>query len=147
MYSINEENRKICQQIDELRKVLIGDVNACEMKWTLFVSAAHSFRHDTLLKPFPSHFNDIEKIRNLISKVPAFNELLIHLMKNHSTATIDDEFAELISLLHWILVKLHDPTLKSVTRSHVSSFGLKKKKKAIRSTIFLIFIVPKSKCK
>ena len=33
-----------------------GDVLAADLVWSLFYSALHSYRHDSVLRPFPSDY-------------------------------------------------------------------------------------------
>lgn len=104
-----------------LKATLADDVNASDIKWTFFVAAAQSYRHDSVAKPFPNYPTsgkqlEIETIREIIAKVPPFDELLHKLKANQP---IDED---VVHLLHWILVRVRDPYLKSVIRSDVSSF-------------------------
>lgn len=102
-----------------LTAALDVDLNACDMKWTFFVAAAHSYRYDSQLKPFPTNPAngkpyEIDALREIIAKVPPFHELR---QKLKTEQPIDDE---IVHLLHWILVRVRDPYLKSVNRSDVS---------------------------
>lgn len=103
-----------------LTAVLADDLNACDMKWTFFVAAAHSYRYDSQLKPYPMNPADgkpyeIENLHAIIDKVPPFSELLKKLEAKQPLAD------EIVHLLHWILVRVRDPYLKSVDRSNVST--------------------------
>lgn len=111
------------EKITTLTAALIDDLNACDMKWTFFVAAAHSYRYDSQLKPFPMHPAngkpyEIDALREIIAKVPPFHELR---QKLKATQPIDDE---IVNLLHWILVRVRDPYLKSVNRSDVSGSSI-----------------------
>lgn len=104
-----------------LMTALADDLNACDMKWTFFVAAAHSYRYDSQLKPYPTHPAngkpyEIERLREIIAKVPPFAALL---QKLRAKRPIDEEC---IYLLHWILVRSRDSYLKSVDRANVSVF-------------------------
>lgn len=109
------------EKIAAIANALAKDLNACDMKWTFFVAAAHSYRYDSQLKPYPTQPAngkpyEIENLRDIIAKVPPFTDLL---QKLQTKQPIDDE---IIHLLHWTLVRLQDPYLKSVDRSNVSEF-------------------------
>lgn len=103
-----------------LATVLADDLNACDMKWTFFVAAAHSYRYDSQLKPYPINPADgkpyeIEYLHAIIAKVPPFSALLKKLQAKQPLAD------EMVHLVHWILVRVRDPYLKSVDRSNVST--------------------------
>lgn len=105
-----------------------NDINACDFKWTLFVTAANSYKYDSLLKPFPNAYVankllNINHLREVIASVPCFSRLLT-ILKNivdesqsHENNDITDEC---IDLLHWCLIRAKEPTLKSVHPSNVS---------------------------
>ena len=55
-----------------LRSVLEQDLAAADLKWSLFVAASNSYRHDSCLMPFPPMFTnkqckDIEALVNATS--------------------------------------------------------------------------------
>ena len=108
------------EQTDQLKTLLKHDILACDIKWTLFVSAAQSFRHASRLAPYPTKYAtvsdkfDIDKILKVIKLVPPFPILLRTI---EAKANIDKDVLE---LLHWVLCTLIDPTLKSVPESDVS---------------------------
>lgn len=110
------------QQVSEVLSQLTKDIDACDLKWTLFVSAAQSYRYDSRLSPYPAQFIsskdkfDIDRILELITKVPTFQKLrqLLH-QTDHGNAPTD-----VIDLLHFVLCKLTDPYLQSVGKAQVS---------------------------
>lgn len=109
----------IDEKLTALTTVLADDLNACDMKWTFFVAAASSYRHETIMKPYPMHPTngkpyEIENLREIIAKVPPFSALLTRL---RAKQPIDEE---VVHLIHWMLVHVRDPHLKSVDRSNVS---------------------------
>lgn len=115
--AVNDLNEKIAA----LTTALTDDLNACDMKWTFFVAAAHSYRYDSQLKPYPSQPDngkpyEIERLREIIAKVPPFSSLLRKLQAKRQI----DEVS--VDLLHWILVRARDPHLKSVDRAKVSVY-------------------------
>lgn len=107
--------------------ILTDDLDACDFKWTLFVTAANSYKYDSLLKPFPSEYAtnkvlNINKLRETIATIPRFSHLLSILRNivDHPTQienTIDDKC---VNLLYWCLIIMKEPTLKSVNRTNVS---------------------------
>lgn len=117
-------------QLNSLIKEICSDIVGCEFKWTLFVSAAFSYKHDSLLRPFPSQFVvnnvlDIERVRQIIDTVPPFNDLLHTMFDWLSTPAIFDEDNydvdyDMVDLVYWCLVQSNAPTLKSVERNNVS---------------------------
>lgn len=60
------------KKIKELKIAIENDLEACDIRWTLFVAASQSYRFDSRLKPYPPNFsgaeiNDIEKLVNFFS--------------------------------------------------------------------------------
>lgn len=55
-------NEKTLRQLDEVKQILDKDLLAADLKVSIFMSAALSFKQDSLLTPFPkSYQNDKEK--------------------------------------------------------------------------------------
>lgn len=108
-------------KIEALKLILEKDLNACDIKWTMFVCAAQSYRYDSRLKPFPPKYasdelNDIDGIINTIINVPSFNILLNYIRKrDYANLNLD-----VIDLVYWVLIILRDPILKSVNKKDVS---------------------------
>ena len=52
-----------------LRNMLENDLQAADVKWSLFVAACQSYRFDSCLKPFPPQFiiNGVKDIDSLVS--------------------------------------------------------------------------------
>lgn len=98
-----------------------ADIDASDIKWTLFVSAAQSYRFDSRLSPYPPQFIaandkfDIDKIIRLIVKVPAMDILRQQLKLNSENIPV-----EIVDLLHWVLCRPADsPVFSSVDKSNV----------------------------
>lgn len=115
-------------KIVSLIKKIENDLNACDFKWTLFVTAANSYKYDSLLKPFPTAYVankllNINRLREVIASVPCFSRLLI-ILRNIVDQSKSDEnhdiTDECIDLLHWCLIRSKEPTLKSVHPTNVS---------------------------
>lgn len=96
-------------QIAALRLRLAADLAACDLQWTLFVAAAHSFRYDAKLSPYPARYTlrppadgsgalepfaecDIDAILKHIAAVPRLTRIL---WSKLSAGAVD--------LLHWVL--------------------------------------------
>lgn len=117
------ESLDTTEKVSALIKVLEDDLNACDFKWTLFVTAAHSYRYDSQLKPIPAAYivnksYDLERLHQDIARIPNFCDLLQKLRRSAENRSYDALSKESIDLLHWCL---HDNFLKSVERSNVSN--------------------------
>lgn len=119
------------EKVKKLTEILENDLIASDFKWTLFVTAANSYKYDSLLKPIPSMYInnqtlDIFKLREVIAKVPAFSVFLDKLRRaakqtSFSNVKIDEETVDLI---YWCLSSNREPSLKSIDRLNVSIFPL-----------------------
>lgn len=56
-FSSNEDAER---KILALRTVLDRDPSAADLKWSLFVAASNTYRHDSCLMPFPPMFTNKE---------------------------------------------------------------------------------------
>ncbi|CAD0194782.1 unnamed protein product [Chrysodeixis includens] len=98
-----------------LRLVLEKDFKAADIKWSLFVAAAFSFRYESCLRPFPPAFlkngvKDMDELLSVITDVPALDLVLQQLDNLDNLSNISD----IIDLLFYVLVRLKEPTLKTV---------------------------------
>ncbi|XP_068626935.1 protein mono-ADP-ribosyltransferase PARP16 [Battus philenor] len=98
-----------------LRLVLEKDFKAADLKWSLFVAAAFSFRYESCLRPFPPAFmkdgvKDMDELLNVLTDVPALDLFLQQLDDLDNLTNISD----IIDLLFYVLVRLKEPTLKTV---------------------------------
>jgi len=90
---------------DELLALLRSDPAACDVHVALFVSAANSYRFDSVLSPFPpilcsvGHHGekDIDSLREIISSVPTIRMIKRRLEAGQSLPE------GTLKLLHWIL--------------------------------------------
>ncbi|XP_065369961.1 protein mono-ADP-ribosyltransferase Parp16 isoform X2 [Calliphora vicina] len=103
-------------KIQALQYALETDLLACDAKWTLFVSAALSYRYDLVLRPFPPQFADeqsgynIDTLISVINDTPKLTVILQNLMEQNYT-----EFGrEIIDLLYWVLIEKREPALRLV---------------------------------
>lgn len=109
--SVHEKRLSLCNLIR-------NDIHAADLRWSLFVAAAQSYRHDTILRPFPPKFlsedtKEIDRLREVMTQMPAFPTLL-SLLENPATDCSDREL--LIDLLYWVLVQQDDPVLRTLTK-------------------------------
>ncbi|XP_028156096.1 protein mono-ADP-ribosyltransferase PARP16 isoform X2 [Ostrinia nubilalis] len=98
-----------------LRLVLEKDFKAADIKWSLFVAAAFSFRYESCLRPFPPAFmkngiKDMDELLSVITDVPALDLVLQQLDNLENLTNISD----IIDLLFYVLVRLKEPTLKTI---------------------------------
>ncbi|XP_069360191.1 acetylcholinesterase-like [Maniola hyperantus] len=98
-----------------LRLTLEKDFKAADLKWSLFVAAAFSFRYESCLKPFPPVFmkngiKDMDELLSLITDVPALDLVLQHLDNLENLSDITD----ILDLLFYVLVRLKEPSLKTM---------------------------------
>ncbi|XP_065335508.1 protein mono-ADP-ribosyltransferase PARP16 [Cloeon dipterum] len=104
-----------------LHEIMSSDLTALDFKWSLFVSAASSYKFDSCLRPFPSQFikdgeKDIDAVRNIIKEMPP----LIKLLEQLKSGTCQKETVELLS---WILSQ--EPKLVTVPKNkHKEVLGL-----------------------
>ncbi|KAK0080504.1 hypothetical protein PV325_013838 [Microctonus aethiopoides] len=106
------------KKISSLKNLLKRDPQAADFKWSLFIAACHTYRHDSCLKPFPPMYTknetrDIEALREAIEVIPPLAIMYERLedpkaYENHKS-TID--------LLYWVLITLRDPHIKSVNKN------------------------------
>lgn len=107
-------------QILSLRLALEKDIAACDIKWSLFVAAAQSYRYHSRLNPYPPKYAtkensdyDIDRINLTIASVPPLLQLLRQI-KNDETLNYD-----VVDLVHWVICSKSYPTLRSVAKDEV----------------------------
>ncbi|KAJ2947857.1 hypothetical protein O0L34_g9646 [Tuta absoluta] len=98
-----------------LRLILEKDFKAADIKWSLFIAAAFSFRYESCLRPFPPAFmkggiKDMDELLTVITDVPALDLLMQQLDDLDNLASI----SKVLDLLFYVLVRLKDPSLKTV---------------------------------
>jgi len=118
----NIELNNYQNQISNLVLALENDIAACDIKWSLFVAAAQSYRYSSILNPYPPKYAtkdkseyDIDRIKLTISDVPSLRQLLVQ-MKNKES--INDE---VIDLVHWVICSKSYPTLRSAAKDEFDS--------------------------
>lgn len=141
--SSGQQEMDLMDKVNSLIGILQADLDACDFKWTLFIAAANHYKHDSLLKPFPSAsvFNrvlNIHELRMIITSIPRLNSVLALLRHFDKWSDKSDEHIisdEAIKLLYWCLLGVKEPTLKSIGRSNVSTFTSDKRKHFILDTL------------
>ncbi|XP_062516957.1 protein mono-ADP-ribosyltransferase PARP16-like [Corticium candelabrum] len=88
---------------------------ACDLSITLFQSAANSYKHDSLLRPFPPFFidngeRDIDRLRSVANGISK-QEVLWEQLENKTTTN------DVCELLAWLLIDLKTFTLKIAPHS------------------------------
>ncbi|XP_049541628.1 protein mono-ADP-ribosyltransferase PARP16-like [Anopheles darlingi] len=101
-----------------LKEAISRDPAAADLRFSLFVSAARSFRYDSCLQPFPPDFivkgeKNIDQLCRVIETIPPISELA-----NDLTGGLGADDERAVSLLHWIFCgqPLY-PALRTVPRS------------------------------
>lgn len=119
----NTESQAHQNQILNLRLALEKDIAACDIKWSLFVAAAQSYRYNSRLNPYPPKYAtkekseyDIEEIRLTISKVPPLNELLEQIKND-----VGNSNQNVVDIVHWVVCSKSFPSLRSVAKNEVKS--------------------------
>uniref|UniRef100_A0A1B6LZ22 Poly [ADP-ribose] polymerase n=1 Tax=Graphocephala atropunctata TaxID=36148 RepID=A0A1B6LZ22_9HEMI len=103
--------------VGEVLAAVRRDVTAADVRWSLFVAACQSYKHDSCLRPFPPMFvvdgsKDFVALMEAVEAVPAFAQLETCI---RSLPKIS------VRLLHWLLVDLKDPSLTTVNKSEVAA--------------------------
>lgn len=111
-------------RIANLRSALERDIDAADITWCLFVSAAQSYRYHSRLNPYPPRYAtkekseyDIDRIRLTIDATPPFRRLLRQITDDHGSVNED-----VIDLVHWVVCSKSLPSLRSVTKDKVKTF-------------------------
>ncbi|XP_043280335.1 protein mono-ADP-ribosyltransferase PARP16 [Venturia canescens] len=110
------------RKVHDLRSVLERDPAAADLKWSLFVAACNTYRHNTCLMPFPPMYTeregkDIEALREAIEVIPP----LAIVFQQLNEINVYDRYGKTIDLLHWVLVQSRDPYITSVCRKSYES--------------------------
>ncbi|XP_041772703.1 protein mono-ADP-ribosyltransferase PARP16-like [Anopheles merus] len=94
-------------------KTIIHDPAATDLRLSLFISAAKSFRYDSCLQPFPPDFitnneKSIDQLCRVLETIPPVADLPAGL------AALDEQT---VGLLHWILCRQARPALRTVPKA------------------------------
>lgn len=116
------ESQDTKNQIVNLRLALEKDIVACDIKWSLFVAAAQSYRYHSRLNPYPPKYAtkekseyDIDRIRLTISNVPPLHQLLRQMVNEEMRLS-----EEIVDLVHWVVCSKSFSTLRNVAKGEVS---------------------------
>ncbi|EDW09480.1 protein mono-ADP-ribosyltransferase Parp16 [Drosophila mojavensis] len=95
------------QQLYQLQECLQSDLLACDVRFSLFVAAANSYRYETLLRPFPREFLDSEQRPNIgaIFQVIADIDRLEVILDQLDRGNYGCYHVNVLSLLHAVLVR------------------------------------------
>uniref|UniRef100_A0A7R8VEM6 Poly [ADP-ribose] polymerase n=1 Tax=Timema douglasi TaxID=61478 RepID=A0A7R8VEM6_TIMDO len=104
-------------KLSALRTFIEKDRLAADIKWSLFVSACHSYRYDSCLKPFPPQFlvnnvKDIDALRDIVDKTPGLLLFLKHLYD----PDVHQTNQQIINLMYWVLIQTKDFRLKTIPK-------------------------------
>ncbi|KAJ9586546.1 hypothetical protein L9F63_028412, partial [Diploptera punctata] len=99
-----------------------NDLQAADVKWSLFVAACQSYRYDSCLKPFPPQFilngvKDIDSLREVVEKTPSLILLTQYLYDPEAY----QRSPQVIDLLYWVLVHLRYVRMQSIPKSEFES--------------------------
>lgn len=99
-----------------LRELIDRDALAADLRLSLFVSAARSFKYDSCLQPFPPDFINGNKEKNIdeLNRVLGGFQPLQEL-------DIEDLNSKHLDLLHWILCQKSNPGLRTVPKKDFDS--------------------------
>ncbi|PIK39068.1 putative mono [Apostichopus japonicus] len=93
---MGEKSRAVISEIKD-------DLLAADLKWSLFLSALKSYRHDSILRPFPSGFTsetgekDFEALTSVAEEIPSLKTLV------HQTRAEEMLSDQAWDLLGWTL--------------------------------------------
>ncbi|KFB51656.1 AGAP007419-PA-like protein [Anopheles sinensis] len=95
-----------------LAETIARDPPAADLRLSLFVSAARSFRFDSCLQPFPPKFivngeKNIDELCRVIETIPPVAEL---------TAGLEGLDESTVGLLYWVLCQQAHPLLRTVPK-------------------------------
>ncbi|KAK2583882.1 hypothetical protein KPH14_001156 [Odynerus spinipes] len=105
-----------------LKHLLEKDPKAADLKWSLFVAACNTYRYDSCLRPFPPMYvknecKDIEALRRTVELIPPLAVIFRELHEPNVYAN----YGPAIDLLHWVLIRLRDPYIKSISKENYDS--------------------------
>ncbi|KXJ79711.1 hypothetical protein RP20_CCG028423 [Aedes albopictus] len=111
----SQSNSSAASKRSALGKELERDSLAADLRLSLFISAARSFKYDSCLQPFPPDF-----IKNKEKKIDELNGVLDGLAPLKEL-NIADLAGPRLDLLHWILCQQSNPGLRTVPKTDFDS--------------------------
>lgn len=121
--SNRKQDKVYFKQISDIKTLLEKDINACDIKWTLFVVAAQSYRFGSRLSPCPTKYINKDSINNeaikeIIGQVPTFAILLNYIIKKEYSRLDND----VVDIIHWVISRPSDIVFQTVKGNHVWYF-------------------------
>ncbi|XP_034948960.1 uncharacterized protein [Chelonus insularis] len=132
--------QEINDKILSLKNLLQQDLRAADLRWSFFVAACNTYKHNNCLKPFPPMYitngiKDIEALRETIEVIPP----LAIINERLEDPNFYDNHKATINLLHWVLIGLRDPFMKSVNKDTYESIINKVPSELVAAKPNLIF--------
>ncbi|XP_037958935.1 uncharacterized protein LOC119688329 [Teleopsis dalmanni] len=104
------------QKCKRIIEAIISDLNVCDMKWSLFVTAVqNSDNYKRMLPYLPGFVKNHTHLMTLINDVPYMYELYSRLLKQTRSC---QKFS--ILLVHWVLFELNLPTFQSLSGEDIN---------------------------
>lgn len=118
MSSDNQDKQNLLQKLNSIKNIIQKDIPGSDMKLSLFVSSAITYRYDSCCIPFPIQFKndqsekDINRLTDAIESLPNLTEIL--------TANEEDLLRILtsdnINLLYWLFIEGKGPDVKTIPK-------------------------------
>uniref|UniRef100_A0A336MQ40 Poly [ADP-ribose] polymerase n=1 Tax=Culicoides sonorensis TaxID=179676 RepID=A0A336MQ40_CULSO len=116
----SHDSQNKSEKLAQIKKILENDVMGCDMKLSLFVSSAITYRYDSCCVPFPIQFKnhqlkekDINRLTTAIEKIPSLHDLISILSDTKQEFNLD---SDVIEILYWLFVEARGPCLKTVPK-------------------------------
>lgn len=108
----------LIDKLSSVKNIVIKDIPGSDMKLSLFVSSAITYRYDSCCVPFPAQFKndhsekDISRLTVAIENLPELREVVtvqeVDLIRVLSSDTIN--------LLYWLFVEVGGPDVRTVQK-------------------------------
>lgn len=103
------------EKCSALRNAIDRDHTAADLRISLVVAAAKSFKYDSCLLPFPADYivnkeKKIDELNRVLDSLPALSEIVLEELDEPQ-----------LDLLYWILCKQYGPGLRSVPKADFDS--------------------------
>lgn len=108
----------LTEKLKSIRDVISNDILGSDIKVSIFVGSAITYRYDSCCVPFPSDWivhgeKDITRITNAIKNIPN----LLYFLKTNEADAIKELKEDSILLLYWLLVELKGPRIKTIPKT------------------------------
>ncbi|XP_037936553.1 uncharacterized protein LOC119670380 [Teleopsis dalmanni] len=95
----------------ELEYVLLDDLEACDAKWNLFITATINYSDNQLLLPYiPDFTRNVEEMLDVINVTPSLYDVRFKFLNKDYTCNNK----LVIKLLHFVLIILNEPRLEKL---------------------------------